>query len=106
MALDGVLRDEQAVGDLAVGQRLRGQPENLLTVSDKVLVSKREAARLLSLSIRTIEALITRKELVARRVGRRVLVPRTSLESFAKRDHSTRPNGQGGAHISAAEVSR
>lgn len=56
---------------------------------DKLLVSKREAARALSLSIRTIEYLISRKELTARRVGRRTLVVFTSLQTFARRDHSS-----------------
>jgi excisionase family DNA binding protein len=51
----------------------------------KILLSKRDAA--LSLSVRTIENLIARKELIARRVGRRCLIPAASLEAFAKRDH-------------------
>jgi Helix-turn-helix domain len=55
----------------------------------KLLVSKREAAFALSLSIRTIENLITRKELIARRVGRRTLVLASSLAAFARRDHAS-----------------
>lgn len=55
----------------------------------KILVSKREAAAALSLSVRTIENLIARKELVARRVGRRTLVVASSLTSFARRDHAS-----------------
>jgi len=53
----------------------------------KLLVSKRDAAAALSLSVRTIENLIARKELVARRVGRRTLVLASSLEAFARHDH-------------------
>jgi excisionase family DNA binding protein len=53
----------------------------------KILFSKREAALALSLSVRTIENLIARKELNARRVGRRTLITASSLVLFARRDH-------------------
>jgi len=55
---------------------------------DPLLVSKRDAARLLSVSLRTVENLIARKQLFARRIGRRVLISRTTLEAFARRGHS------------------
>jgi excisionase family DNA binding protein len=55
----------------------------------KLLVSKRCAASALSLSIRTIENLIARKELTVRRVGRRTLVLASSLEAFTRRDHAS-----------------
>jgi excisionase family DNA binding protein len=61
----------------------------LPTEVPKILVSKREAAFVLSLSVRTIENLISRKELVTRRVGRRTLIPVSSLEAFARRDHAS-----------------
>jgi len=64
-------------------------------MQDAILVSKREAARLLSLSVRSIENLVARKELVPRRVGRRVLFVRKSLELFARRDHATSAETQG-----------
>jgi excisionase family DNA binding protein len=51
----------------------------------KLLYSKKESAQLLSLSLRTVDALIRQKELEARRVGRRVLVTGKSLEKFARR---------------------
>ena len=43
----------------------------------RILISKRDAAIALSLSVRTIENLIARKELAARRVGRCRFVTRT-----------------------------
>lgn len=49
----------------------------------KLLFSKREAAQRLSISIRTLENLLATKELEARRIGRRVLIPAAVLESFA-----------------------
>lgn len=57
----------------------------------KILMSKREAAEMLSVSVRTIDNLIRARELRPRRVGRRVLFPRTELERFSRGDHLTRP---------------
>ena len=51
----------------------------------KLLLSKKEAAQILSLGLRTIDGLIHRKELVVKRVGKRVLVTGKSLEEFAQR---------------------
>ena len=49
----------------------------------KLLISKREAAQMLSLSVRTIENLISQHQLIARKVGKRILIPIASIESFA-----------------------
>jgi excisionase family DNA binding protein len=49
-----------------------------------ILVSKRDAARLLNLCVRTVEQLINHRELRVRRVGRRVLLLREDLEKFAR----------------------
>jgi excisionase family DNA binding protein len=54
-----------------------------------IAVNKREAAQLLGVSLRTIDRLIAIKELQVRRLGRRVLIPRSALESFLRRDHPT-----------------
>lgn len=56
-----------------------------------LLVSKRDAAALLSLCVRTVDNLIATKKLPARRVGRRVLIPYTALVQFARRDHVSTP---------------
>jgi excisionase family DNA binding protein len=61
----------------------------------RLLITKREAASALSVSIRTIENFIRRKELAARKIGRRTLIPLASLESFARRDHASPLNGHG-----------
>lgn len=53
----------------------------------KLLYTKREAAHLLSLSVRSIDYLITNREIASRRVGRRVLIHGDVIEQFAKRDH-------------------
>jgi excisionase family DNA binding protein len=55
----------------------------------KLLVSKREAALALGVSVRTVENYVGTKELVARRLGRRTLITVRSLEAFAQRDHAS-----------------
>ena len=64
---------------------------------DSLLLSRRKAAAMLSISLRTLDYLIARKEIVVRRVGSRVLIPCAALENFARRDHATRPTGAGKA---------
>jgi excisionase family DNA binding protein len=54
----------------------------------KVLLSKKEAAQALSISLRSLEYLIARNELSTRRVGRRVLIPMAVLHKFAQHDHA------------------
>jgi excisionase family DNA binding protein len=61
-------------------------------MNEPILVSKKEAARVLSVSIRTVDNLIASKELAVRRLGRRCLIPRRALEEFARRDHATQAN--------------
>jgi len=55
-----------------------------------LLHSKRESARLIGLSERTLHTLISTKQIRVRRVGRRVLVPHAELLKFTRTDHSTR----------------
>lgn len=57
----------------------------------KLMFSRRETAATLSVSLRMVDMLIGNKQLVARRVGRRVLVPLQSLEQFVRRDHFVPP---------------
>jgi len=54
-----------------------------------LLLTIAQTASLLNLSPRTVRRLLRRRELVRRKVGARTLIPRTSIESFAKRDHAT-----------------
>ncbi|MFL6435990.1 MAG: helix-turn-helix domain-containing protein [Terriglobales bacterium] len=69
-------------------------PLHTTEVQPKLLYSKAEAARMLSLSLRTIDYLIATGELTARRVGRRVLLSYNSLTLFTRKDHleTGRPN--------------
>jgi len=54
---------------------------------DTLLLSKQEAAHMLGLSIRSLEHLVSRGEIPTRRIGKRVLILRSAIESFAKTDN-------------------
>ncbi len=54
-----------------------------------ILLNRRDAARMLSLSIRTLDYLIAAREIIVRRIGRKVLIPLRELERFARRDTPT-----------------
>jgi len=56
-----------------------------------LLVSKRDASALLGVCLRTIDNLIGTKQLPSRRIGKRVLIPYSSLVAFARRDHIGAP---------------
>ncbi|MCI0722928.1 MAG: helix-turn-helix domain-containing protein [Acidobacteria bacterium] len=64
---------------------------------EQLLIGRREAAEALGICLRTLDYMITRGQLVARRIGRRVLIPRSELERFAKRDRTTKKVGDDGA---------
>ena len=48
-----------------------------------ILIGRKQSATALGVSLRTLDYLIAQKQLEARRLGRRVLVVRKSLERFA-----------------------
>lgn len=58
-----------------------------MSTNNKILYTKREAAQLLSISLRSLDYLIVSHQLATRRIGRRVLVHRDSIEQFARTDH-------------------
>jgi hypothetical protein len=54
---------------------------------EKLLYSKQDAAEALSLSVRSIDYLITTQRLPVRRVGGRILIPAGAVRRFAREDH-------------------
>lgn len=62
---------------------------NTSWMPEPALWSKEQAAAYLGVSVRTIGNLLRRRELVRRKIGARCLIPRTSIESFLKKDHAT-----------------
>ena len=55
-------------------------------MAEPLLLTRRDAAHLLSVSLRTIDNLIAAKRLTVRKIGRRSHIPRHSVELLAKRD--------------------
>ena len=58
----------------------------------KLLVSRDEAAQLLSISRRSLDYLVANRRLATRRIGSRVLIPMADLRRFARGDHPERVN--------------
>jgi excisionase family DNA binding protein len=58
-------------------------------VPEALALSKVEAARMLGISLRTIDRLIAMKQLPVRRLGRRVLIPRDGLRNLLSAYHPT-----------------
>ena len=75
------------------GSKVRANACREAKVGREILISKNEAAHLLSVSLRTVDALIRRMELPCRRIGRRVLIPRSAIERFAEAEQL--PNNTG-----------
>ena len=65
-------------------------PKKSVKSEDKLLVSRQEAADLLSISQRAVDYLIASKTLSTRRIGARVLIPTQDLRRFARADHPER----------------
>jgi len=61
-----------------------------MAVDGKVLVSRKGAAHMLSISIRAVDYLITTKRLSTRRIGTRVVIPVDEIRRFARSDHPER----------------
>jgi len=57
--------------------------------TEAMALSKTEAARVLGVSLRTVDRLIALKRLPVRRFGRRVLIQRSALRELFRRDHPT-----------------
>jgi len=54
---------------------------------NRLLVGRREPARMLSISERSLDYLLANQQLHARRIGSRVLIAVTELERYARADH-------------------
>jgi hypothetical protein len=54
---------------------------------EKLLYSREDAATALSVSVRSIDYLISDGRLITRRIGRKTLIPVTEIRRFARGDH-------------------
>jgi excisionase family DNA binding protein len=57
------------------------------TTAPRLLYTRKEAAYQLSISVRSLDYLITSKEIGTRRIGQRVLIPHSELVRYAKGNH-------------------
>jgi excisionase family DNA binding protein len=58
-----------------------------IRAEEKLLLSRRDAAQLLSISQRALDYLIAAQRLPTRRIGKRVLIPIADLRRYARADH-------------------
>jgi len=56
-----------------------------MVTADQLALRRKEAARELGLSVRTIDRAIKRGDLLAKRYGARVLVPRAEIERYLEK---------------------
>ena len=56
---------------------------------ERLAVSTREAAQMLGVSTRTIQNYLAAKLLLARKIGRRTVIPVRALEVFLRTDHAS-----------------
>jgi excisionase family DNA binding protein len=54
----------------------------------QLLFSKKEAAAMLGLSVRSVDYLLASRELEYRKIGRKVLIPKAAIVGFARHDHA------------------
>ena len=69
----------------------RSQPDAdkkpAIRAEEKLLLSRRDAAQVLSISQRALDYLVANQRLPSRRIGKRVLIPVADLRKFARADH-------------------
>ncbi len=64
-------------------------------VESRLLYDRKEAARQLSISVRSLDYLIAGGQLDTRRIGKKVLIPRGSLARFSQANHYDSPKDVG-----------
>jgi excisionase family DNA binding protein len=67
--------------------QLNAYKKHEISPGEKFLLSRRDAAQVLSISQRALDYLIANKRLPTRRIGKRVLIPVADLRKFARADH-------------------
>jgi excisionase family DNA binding protein len=65
-------------------------------MQEQIALSRKDAASALGVSLRTVDYLLASGELRGRRIGRRIVIPKATLEAFLRRDHATRASSLGG----------
>jgi excisionase family DNA binding protein len=82
---------QQEHTELSFKPQRRKPPQRVIVApEDKLLVSREEAAQLLSISQRALDYLVSSKRLPTRRIGGRVLIPMADLRRYVRFDHPER----------------
>ena len=71
----------------------RKPPLRTVASEERLLVSRDEAAQMLSISRRSLDYLVAQRALQTRRIGARVLIPVAELKRFSRTDHPSRLAG-------------
>ena len=66
---------------------MASQCNTLQPSSPRLLYSRSEAARQLSISVRSLDYMIAAKKFEVRRIGKKTLITHASLIRFARSDH-------------------
>ena len=98
MAAEHVINFDRGIGKSLIREDAGSQfevhrrkpPQRIVATEDKLLVSREEAAQLLSISQRALDYLVASKRLPTRRIGGRVLIPMADLRKYARCDHPER----------------
>jgi hypothetical protein len=61
-------------------------------MNDAILFDKRSTAAKLGISVRSLEHLVTLREIMPRRIGKRVLFEAREISRFSRCDHRTKPH--------------
>jgi hypothetical protein len=67
--------------------------EVIAVPSTRLLYDRKEGARQLSISVRSLDYLIAAGEIETRRIGKKVLIPHGALVRFASGNHYVSPRG-------------
>jgi excisionase family DNA binding protein len=87
---DGLRTKRERGGAEFRGDRKKPPQRVTIAPEDKLLVSREEAAQMLSISQRGLDYLVASKRLPTRRIGGRVLIPVAELRKYARCDHPER----------------
>jgi excisionase family DNA binding protein len=68
----------------------RPQKKPPVRADEKLLLSRADAAQVLSISQRALDYLVANQQLPFRRIGGRVLIPVADLRRYARADHPAR----------------
>src|ERR1700738_885275 len=69
----------------------------------RMLYDRKEAARQLSISIRSLDYIIRNREIAVRRIGKKILIPHGELVRYARADHYGHIRTQATAGVRGAQ---